>query len=531
MRSAKRLGLTALVAGAALMLAACGGGSSETVATNLSGKQGSLLFNPPVRVGSITASDFAASLQANAQVSASAKGLLTLLTQTGLRPVCGIDFHYIRYYTVGGAGEPTSATGALMVPTGAAGQCSGKRPILLYAHGTAVTRGYNLAYPNDPTNEAAGESALLAAVFAAQGYIVVAPNYAGYDLSPLPYHPWLNAGQQSQEMIDALTAARTALGNIPAADTLDGGVLVVSGYSQGGHVAMATLRAMEAKGMKVTAAAPMSGPYAIEAFSDAIVLGKVNIGSTVFLPLITESYQHAYKNVYQATTDVYSTTYATGIDSLLPGALTTGQLFAAGKLPLSALFDSTTPVTGNSTLDALLAVPSNPLFAAGFGNPFLINNTFRLGYAIDAAVTSPDGALPTPPPGAPLATNPTFPLRQDLKLNDLRNPLWVPGAPTLLCGGGQDPTVFFLNTQIMLAFWQPLNLPAGLITALDVDLATAIAQDSPPGFAPLQAGFTATFDGLVAAEGQSTAIQSYHGTVAPFCSVAARLFFKQVTHF
>jgi hypothetical protein len=81
----------------------------------------------------------------------------------------------------------------------------------------------------------------------------------------------------------------------------------------------------------------------------------------------------------------------------------------------------------------------------------------------------------------------------------------------------------------MLAFWQPLNLPAGLITPLDVDLTTATAQDSPLPFVPLQAGFTTTYGGLVTALGPSSAIQKYHTTVAPFCSVAARLFFKSVT--
>jgi acetyl esterase/lipase len=522
MRSPRRLGLVTLALGASVLLAACGGGSSTTPA-NTTGAEGTLLFNPPFRVGTVTQAAFTASLQA----TASGQQLLGLLTQAGIPPACGIDFHYMQYNTVGGAGEKTGASGALMVPTGGAG-CSGKRPIVLYAHGTAFTHGYNIADPNDSTNEAAGESGLIAAVFAARGFIVVAPNYAGYDSSPLSYHPWLNAAQQSQEMIDALAAARSALGHIPAAGTLDSGVLFVTGYSQGGHVAMATLRALQAAGSPVAAAAPMSGPYAMEATVDSIILGHPNIGSTLFLPLLTTSYQHAYKNVYQATTDVYSTTYATGVDTLLPTTTSATELFTTGKLPLSALFDSTTPMTGNATLDAILAVPSNPVFKAGFGNPFLLNNSFRVGYAIDAAVTSPDGALPTPPPGAPLAANPTFPIRQDLKLNDLRNPLWAPHAPTLLCGGGEDPTVFFLNTQTMLAFWQPLGLPTGLVTALDVDLATATAGTSPPGFAALQAGFTATYGGLVAAEGASKAIQSYHGTVAPFCTVAAEGFFGSV---
>jgi hypothetical protein len=515
MRSTKSLVLAAL---AALVLAACGGGSSSTTAANSSGTRGQLIYNPPYRMASVDAVTFAANLTAQGATGAA------LLTLAG-PPVCGIDFHYIQYYTVGGAGEATSASGALMVPTGMAALCTGKRPIVLYAHGTTFQRSYNIADPTNPNNPAASELGLIAAVFAAHGYIVVAPNYAGYDSSPLPYHPWLNADQQSKDMIDALTAARSALGKIPAAATLDSGKLFITGYSQGGHVAMATLRALQAASMSVTAAAPMSGPYALEAFGDAILFGQVNIGSTLFFPLLTESYQHAYKNVYNATTDVYSTTYATGIDTLLPGSSSSSQLFAQGKLPQSALFDSTTPMTGNATLDAELAVPSNPLFAAGFGNPFLINNSIRVAYALDVAA-SPDGALAASPPpaGAPLATNPMYPFRQDLKLNDLRNPAWVPGAPLLMCGGVNDPTVFFLNAQIMQAFWQPLPLPAGLITLLNVDNPTPNPLDP---FAALEVGFTTTYGALVTAEGAQNAIQQYHTTVAPFCTAAARGFFSQ----
>ena len=57
---------------------------------------------------------------------------------------------------------------------------------------------------------------------------------------------------------------------------------------------MATQRALEASGATVTGAAPMSGPYAMEAFGDAIFFGSVDIGSTVFaLPLLSTSYQKA----------------------------------------------------------------------------------------------------------------------------------------------------------------------------------------------------------------------------------------------
>src|SRR5262249_54215204 len=156
------------------------------------------------------------------------------------------------------------------VPTGTGTGCTGERPIVLYAHGTSTDRGFNMADTQNP------ESLLLAALFASQGSIVVAPNYAGYDTSTLPYHPYLIADQESKDMIDALHAARTALPLASVTLTRDSGRLYLTGYSQGGYVALATLEAMEAAGMPVTAAVPMSGPYAVAAFADAVFYGEVN---------------------------------------------------------------------------------------------------------------------------------------------------------------------------------------------------------------------------------------------------------------
>jgi len=459
-------------------------------------------------------------------------------------PNCGVDFYYFKFWTVGAAGESTESSGALLVPTGAAPTCSGPRPLVLYGHGTWTDKTGNMA---DIINYAAtnSESLIVAANFAAQGYIVVAPNYAGYDISTLGYHPYLNAAQQSGEMMDALTAARTALPNTMSSATSDNGKLFITGYSEGGYVAMATQRAMEAAGKAVTAAAPMSGPYALEALFDGIIFGAVDLGSTANAALVTTSYQHAYGNIYSATTDVYSATYATGIDTLLPSTTPLDTLFANGKLPETALFDSTTPtvtVPGNATLSAILtgalAIPSNPanpdtpLFDLGFGNPYLINNAYRVSYALDAA-SNPDGAVPTPTAGVPLAAvAPTQTLRLALYKNDMRNGDWAPNAPTLLCGGDQDPEVFFApDTGTMAAFWS--GLPAGLITVLDVN--------APPAgpFAAIQTGFqqavaaqlafylSPACGGLTLAQAQALLLPTYHGAVEPFCQLGARLFFSQ----
>jgi hypothetical protein len=524
---------------AAVLAAACGGSGSMTAQVGNSTTPGTLALDPPFRIASLNAVSF------GAQLSATTAGA-QLLQLTGA-PACGVDFYYVKFWTVGGAKESTESSGGLMVPTGGSG-CSGPRPILLYAHGTNTNQALNIADVTDPTNT---EGALIAAMFAAHGYIVVAPNYAGYDISTLGYHPFLNAAQQSGEMMNILAAARTALPKTFSSATTDNGQLFVTGYSEGGHVAMATQRALQAAGAKVTAAAPMSGPYALEAFGDAIFFGSVNLGSTVFGPLLTTSYQHAYGNIYAAVTDIYSTTYATGIETLLPSKTPLGTLFTQGLLPQTAAFNSTTPTVTipgqpalSAELTALLAVPSNPadprtpLFAAGFGNPYLIINDYRVSYALDAA-SNPDGALPSPATGLPLAgvplaaKAPTQTMRLALYTNDLRNGNWAPASPTLLCGGDQDPTVFFsVNTQTMAAFW-PAQSAAGLVTVLDVN-------GAPSGpFAAVQGGFQTNQMALLqfymspaggslslgAAEQQL--VQGYHTAVAPFCAVAARSFFSQ----
>jgi acetyl esterase/lipase len=502
---------------AALALSGCGGGGSSSTSANTGTTEGTLTYNPPLRVAHLTAAD----LTANLNASTAGQQLLAVAGA----PTCGVDVHYIQYQTVGGAGEAATATGALMVPNGTSAPCGGARPIVLYAHGTTTEKAYNIANIVDTTNAGNAESALIAAMFAAQGYIVVAPNYAGYDTSSLSYHPYLNADQQSKDMIDALTAARSALGQIPASGTTDNGKLFITGYSQGGHVALATQRALQVQGKTVTAVAGMSGPYALEAFADAIFYGNVDLGSTEFAPLLVTSYQHSYGNIYAQTTDIYTSTYATGIDTLMPSQ-SFSAMVSAGKLPLTALFSLTAPTTGgaNPTLDAMfpaITPPTTPaaqapLFALGFANSnFLINNNYRLAYIIDTAL-HPDGVVPAVTNGMP-ATSPANTLRQALKANDLRG--FVPTSPVLMCGGSSDPTVFYsVNTGTMQTLWSGLG---PLVTTVDLEATPA----SP--FTAAQAGFQAAKTAVGAAGGTTAVMQEYHAVlVPPFCTAVARGFFS-----
>jgi dienelactone hydrolase len=526
--------LAASALGAALVLAGCGGGSGGDPGSagtqDTSGARGSLLQNPPVRTTALSAVDFKNSLQA----TTTGKGLLAVAGT----PLCDIDVQYIQYGTVGALDEKITASGALMTPSGADPKCSGARPIVLYAHGTNITKSLNMAALNDSTNAIYSEAILVAAMYAAQGYIVVAPNYAGYDSSTLGYHPYLNADQSSKEMIDVLAAAKKALPGLLNPKTTNG-QLFITGYSQGGHVAMATHRAMQAAGITVTAAAPMSGPYALAAQGDATFYGNVNAGSTIFTPLLTASYQKAYGNIYTSPSDFYEAAYATGIESLLPGDYNFTSIFASGKLPQLALFSSTPPTapagsppslqpTLNAISPPVTGAATDALFAAGFGAGNLIKNSARLSYVADA-LANPDGlvALTGPSTGA-TAANPLNPMRIAGKKNDMRN--WKPSAPVLLCGGNGDPTVFFnVNTQGMQGLWSnpasPLVLPAGLLTVVDVDSAPTSAADP---FAAAKVGFGQAKAAAFTAGGATGVVSNYHGgLVPPFCNAVARGFFSQ----
>lgn len=501
------------LAAAFVLLAGCGTDTTtSTIATTAA--RGTLVESPPLRIASLSASALHDELMA---AGTSGQQLL----QVAGNPVCGVDFHYFHYYTVDPAGAAVRNSGALMIPTGT-GNCTGARPVVLYAHGTQVDKTMNIADPTDPANS---EGALIATMFAAQGYIVVAPNYSGYDDSTLAYHPYLNADNESKDMIDALIAARKAIGHVAAAGTTDNGKLFITGYSQGGHVAMATHRAMQALAtpIAVTASAGMSGPYALAAFGDAIMYGNVDLGSTVFTPMLVTSFQHSYGNLYAAATDIFEANYATGIDNILPSASSLTTLFTTGKLPQLALFHNTVWNTGNAQLDATLNVPNHPLYSLGFGPSNLVKDTYRLAYIQDA-LAHPDGAVPSVTTLSPAAA-PANMLRAAFKANDLRT--WKPTAPMMLCGGAQDPTVFYPpnTTVIQNYFLNVQGLNPALLTVLDLEAAAGTPGPTNPFYAA-KLGFQTAVGQVAAAGGASAVTQAYHGTlVPPFCTAAVRGFF------
>lgn len=510
-----------LIVASASAVVACGGGDDDESPPSSGANppppppttRGTLVDSPPTRLLSVSA-DQLASL---ATAASGGSDLLKFISA----PKCGIDVHQIRYNTVDPAEQPTIASGALMIPTGSDPVCQGARPVLTYAHGTSAEKAYNIA---NLTNADNAEGLLMAVTFASQGYIVVAPNYAGFDTSTQTYHAYLNADQSAKDTADAIAAARTALPTSTAPNVTSNGKLFITGYSQGGHVAMATHRLLQSTGVAVTASSPMSGPYALAAFGDAVFQGQVIGSAPLFITYLMTGYQRAYGNIYATPTDAFDARYAAGIDSLLPTTGTRGQLFDQAKLPRDQLFSSTPPDPAfaaytPATTPAGLAF----VFARGFGADALITNAFRLKYLQDAQ-TNPDGGFPTVTDGRPAAA-PAHPLRIAFKRNDLRD--WSPTAPVQLCAGHDDPTVLYMNTELVDAYWRSAGVTAKV---LDVDGNVSLGDSD----ATLKLAFDTAKSAIAASavaggatdNGAAAVAEAYHSTlVPPFCLAATKRFF------
>lgn len=366
--------------------------------------------DPAPRGELISATDVATLPKAAIDQSTTASGLLPLAGAA----TCDVTIRRIGFHTRGPKGEDdVKETAALLVPGGAG--CSGPFPLVAYGRGTNFIKARTLASATD------GETGLLVGMLAAQGYVVVAPDYLGYGGSTFPYHPYLHADSEAATVIDAIRAARKALGDASVA--LNGRVML-TGYSQGGHVSMAAHRAAERDlpgEIGVVAAGHLSGPYDLSGtfVGIAATLPAGTPGSTAFGPLAVTGFQKVYGDVYANAAEYYKAPYAAGIENLLPGTLEPAQLIAAGQLPANL---------GDLITDKQVADLQNP--ASG--------------------------------------------LRRALEANSLLG--WTPKAPVVLCGGARDPVVPFANTQSATAAFASRGAN---VTPVDVEQVPAFAALFP----------------------------------------------------
>lgn len=446
-------------------------------------------------------------------------------------PQGGVDVYHYVYDTVDGAGVPVTATAALMAPRGRPPEGADRHPVVVVLHGTMPDKPYNLADLSG-TNPGSERAICLAGVYASRGFIVVAPNYTGLDASNASHQSYMHAAQQTQDVLDALAAARELM---PEVGCTPSEKLFLAGYSQGGWLTMATHREMEARGMELTASAPMSGPYALTAIVDDIFLGRPVKGSTVYMPLAIRAYQEAFGDVYGTPSDVYSADLADDVATLLPNETSHILLIQQGRLPATAVF-SDRPVAppGSSEFVVRTFAESSParapetfadVYALGFGERPLIHDRFRAAYLADIEA-HPDGGWPAYGTGEPPARSGNG-LRRAVIASDLRG--WKPQRPLLMMGGkGDAATPIAYGGELMMRYWsEPHRAPDSGVVAL-YDFEAPSSENDP--FAALKADFRSRKGPfLEAMSAMPPWVDAYHQLLLPrYCYTAARSFFQSL---
>ena len=301
--------------------------------------------------------------QVQGQKLVSAESLIT--TNAGLlnlgfpqlNAVYNIQTYRVTYLTSDTEGVEHVASGIVNVPLSMDNLIF---PLACYQHGTVAGR------VDVPSNLMGGYQ--LAVAFASRGYVVVTPDYIGLGESP-GVHPYVHAETEASAGVDLLLAAQEMIEGMDGIALND--QLFITGYSQGGHAAMALQQEIELNQtdlFTVTASAPMSGPYSVSREMVDFTLGEDEYFTVGYLAWLTLGYQRAYPDDFAdfPVDRVFRPEY---VDDILRFRDEDINLWELNEIMINTLQSTVGTVTPRNTLqddilDALFNDPDHPMSIA-----------------------------------------------------------------------------------------------------------------------------------------------------------------------
>lgn len=206
----------------------------------------------------------------------------------------------IVYKTVGQNNEDVNASGLLVIPSAtdeykaylASLGKSFSVSMLCDNHGTIFTDAE--APSNVETNNSAPDytQALLMSGYA--GFASILPDYIGYGTSSGVAHPYMLKKASARASLDMIKASMKYMNDNNVTLNYQ---LYVSGYSQGGHTAMALAEEIENSFVEVDlkGVAPMAGPHNVEALANLELNASRTMIYPAFLGYLADSYSY-YNN-------------------------------------------------------------------------------------------------------------------------------------------------------------------------------------------------------------------------------------------
>lgn len=215
-----------------------------------------------------------------------------------------------------------------------------------------------------------------------------------------PYYYGLGGGEKQHVYQDSWTEAMSVIYMIKACREIypkigrsTSGQLFLTGYSQGGHAAMATHKMLESGAfpeVKLTASSPMSGAYDMTGAQAKTMFRKYD--QPHYLPYLLISYQYAYHLLPGNVYDVFKEPYKDELEKAFKQPRSVDYGYVNSILP---------KIPGDMVVDSLLA-------------------RFK--------------------------SDSTFPFTRKLQENCLVK--WVPKAPMQLCACYGDNEVMYQNTEV-----------------------------------------------------------------------------------
>jgi len=207
----------------------------------------------------------------------------------------GVDVYEIIYNTRWHDGSQIKASGYYYVPI----DCKGPLPIMVMNHGTQLNRKMTVSL---------GGLQIGCIAFSTDGYLSLFPHYIGLGEGE-KHHLYQIAESEAFANIDMLRAVREF--NVEMSIRTNH-QLFITGYSQGGHAAMASHKMIQEEyntEFQVTASAPMSGAYDMTGVQSGVMFEKYD--HQAYLPYLILSLQDQYQiwegDIYEVFKEPYKT--------------------------------------------------------------------------------------------------------------------------------------------------------------------------------------------------------------------------------
>lgn len=233
--------------------------------------------------------------------------------------VFGYKAFKIPYTTTDEEGNEVKASGLFVIPTGLP---DAVKPLGLSMvsddHGTIFANREAPSVIADTNGAPDGSSIILTSL---GGFATLQPDYIGFGDSNDHYHPFILKDSLANSTVDFIKTVKTFASNNNI--TLNN-QLFVTGYSEGGYAAMATLKKIEEEstGLTVTMAAPMAGPYALKPMAD-LVLSQAQLSVPSFMANVGYAYAKAND---KALSSIINEPYASKLPTLFNGDLNRTQI-------------------------------------------------------------------------------------------------------------------------------------------------------------------------------------------------------------